>query len=139
MQLITKSFANECLAFPSRVDSMLAKIDTVEDAKGMLDKAVAMQAYADQLKVGVDIERPIALGVLKIKAKIGELLPAKTPKETGAMKGKGIPPGTIPFRPTTITAYRKIAANVDKIDDFYEAVDDVTILNCGVATSPFRS
>ena len=125
MQLITKSFATKCIAFPARVDQMLATIETLEDAKGMLDNAVAMQTYADQLKAGVDIERPIALGVLKIKAKIGKLLPAIPPKVKGAMKGKDIPGDAISFSKNTITAYRKIAANVDKIDEFYEKDNDV--------------
>ncbi len=58
--------------------------------------------------------------VIKIKAKIGELLPAKSPKQTGAMKGKkGTTADVVPFPQTTIAAYRKMAKHVDKIDDYY--------------------
>ena len=76
-ELITKSFATQCLAFPTKVDQLLAEIDSVSGAKELLDKAAAMQHYAERLKAGVKVERPIALGVLKIKAKLGELMPAE--------------------------------------------------------------
>jgi hypothetical protein len=126
MELITKSFASQCLAFPKRVEQVLSTITTVEEAKDVLDKAVAMKAYADQLKAGVEIEKPIALGVLKIKAKIGELCPAKQPKETGAMKGKkGMSSDSIPFDPHTLTAYRKLAKHKDKLDEYTKSIDDV--------------
>jgi hypothetical protein len=126
MELITKSFAEQCVAFPSRVEQVLATVTTVQDAKDVLDKAVAMQAYADQLKAGVQIERPIALGVLKIKAKIGELCPAKEPKEAGAMKGKkGSKPDLPPFDKMTIAAYRKLAKHKDKLEEYADSIDDV--------------
>jgi hypothetical protein len=126
MELITKSFAQQCLAFPNRVDQVLATVTTVEDAKDVLDKAVAMQAYADQLKAGVEIERPIALGVLKIKAKIGELCPAKEPKESGAMKGKkGERSDRVPFEKDAIAAYRKLAKHKDRLEEYADSIDDV--------------
>ena len=47
-----------------------------------------------------------------IKEKIGELLPAKTREEAGALKGKkGAEPDSVPFDSHTISAYRKIATN----------------------------
>lgn len=116
-ELITKSFAEQCLAFPSRVDMILSQVETVGQAKDMLDKAAAMKHYAERLRGGIEIEKPIAIGVLKIKAKIGELMPAKSPEETGAMKGKkGASPDEAPFPSATIAAYRKIAANIDQLD-----------------------
>ena len=70
-----------------------------------------MVRLADRLKAGIGIEKPIAVGVLKIKAKIGELLPAKSAKETG--RGKKTPvAAAVVFTENTIAAYRKIAANV---------------------------
>ena len=126
MELITKSFASQCLAFPARVDQMLAEVTTVEEAKGMLDKAAAMQTYAEKLKAGVEVERPIAQGVLKIKAKLGELMPAKSRKESGAMKGKkGTKASLVPFPDPTIAAYRKLAANADKLDKFYKDTETI--------------
>ena len=127
-ELITKSFASQCLAFPDKVDQLLAEIDTADGAKDLLDKASAMQHYADRLKAGIEVERPIALGVLKIKMKLGELLPAKSPKETGGGGGrgnKGSAPGALPFGKHTLADYRKLAANREKLDEYYEASDDV--------------
>jgi phage N-6-adenine-methyltransferase len=128
-ELVTKSFAAQCLAFPDRVETMLAEIDTVAGAKDLLDKAATMQHYAERLKAGIELERPIALGVLKIKAKLGELMPAKPPQESGAMKGKGSKPALLPFSKPVIATYRKLAANRDALDDYYHAVDDVPSQN----------
>lgn len=126
-ELITKSFEQQCLAFPSRVERALAEIETVEQAKDLLDKASVMKTYAERLKAGVDIEKPIAIGVLKIKAKIGELLPAKPPGERGQGRGgKSTQPDSVDlFDHSTIAAYRKIAANKSKIDEYAEAAEDV--------------
>jgi hypothetical protein len=105
---------------------VLATVTTLSEAKDVLDKAVAMKAYAEQLKAGVDIERPIAIGVLKIKAKIGELCPATSPKESGAMKGKkGGGVGPLPFDNNTIAAYRKLAKHKDRIEEYASSIDDV--------------
>lgn len=124
MELITKSFAQQCLAFPSRVDQVLATVTTLSEAKDVLDKAVAMKAYADQLKAGVDIERPIAIGVLKIKAKIGELCPATPPTERG--RGNKNTTADVAFFPqTTIAAYRKLAKHKDRIEEYAQSIDDV--------------
>lgn len=129
MELITKSFRAQCLAFPSRVDQALAKIESVEqmgEVKEMLDKAAAMQHYAERLKAGVDIGKPISVGVLKIKAKIGELAPAKSPRESGSLKGKkGATAEVAPFPQTTIAAYRKLAANKERIEEYANATDDL--------------
>ena len=125
-ELITKSFATQCLAFPSRVDKALAEVETIEQAKDLLDRASAMKTYAERLKAGIEIEKPIAIGVLKIKAKIGEMMPAKPPKETGAMKGKkGTTAGVVPFNPSVLSAYRKIAKNKDKLEEYSAAAEDV--------------
>ena len=100
---------------------------TVGDATDMLAKASAMSSYASQLKAGIDIERPISLGVLKIKAKIGELMPAKQPGERGQGRGgdKSIEPDGIDLSPQTRVAYRKLAKSVEKLDEYYESTDDV--------------
>ena len=79
-----------------------------------------MQHYADRLKAGIGIAKPIAIGVLKIKAKIGELLPA----EKGGRGNKADKP-IVEFSLPTIAAYRKIAANKLKIEEYAESVEDV--------------
>jgi len=113
-ELVTKAFASQALAFPARVDQALAEIDTVEGAKDLLDKAGTMQHYAERLKAGVAIERPIAYGVLKIKAKLGQLLT----REKGG-RGKTSTSNGVSFDPKTITVYRKIGDHEDKIDECY--------------------
>ena len=122
-KLITKSFESQCLAFPDRVEQLLAETETVEDAKGLLDQASAMQHYAERLKAGISIERPIAIGVLKIKAKLGELMPAKPPNDRGQGRGgkESSKPGLPDFSKPTISAYRKLATNADRLDEYYEA------------------
>jgi len=122
-ELVPKSFISQCLAFPGRVEQLLAEIGTVARAKDLLDKAATMQHYAERLKAGIEVERPIALGVLKIKAKLGELAPAKPPKEKGRGKKNGN--AGLPFSKPALSAYRKLAANSDRLDEYYEASDDV--------------
>lgn len=127
-ELITKSFEQQCIAFPARVEQALAEIETVEQAKDLLDKASSMQHYADRLKAGIGIEKPIAIGVLKIKAKLGELLSAPSASESGKKGGrgkKGSASDKPPFGPSAITAYRKIAANKAKIEEYADAAEDV--------------
>ena len=57
--------------------------------------------------------------MLKIKAKLGELMPA----------GKGGPNNadgqTVGINKSTVTAYRKMAANSEKLDEYANATDDV--------------
>jgi len=127
-ELITKSFQQQCLAFPSRVEQALAQIETVGQAKELLDKASAMRTYAERLKAGVEIEKPIAIGVLKIKAKLGELLSAPSASESGKKGGRGKKapaPDAGAFAAHTISAYRKIAKNKAKIEEYAEYAEDV--------------
>jgi hypothetical protein len=126
-QLITKSFISECLAFPSRIDGILASTETPGEVKGFLDKATAMRVYAENLRAGIEVERPIALGVLKIKARLGELLPAKSPGERGQGRGgnKSSEAASLDLSNHTLSAYRKLAKHKGKIEEYYEATEDV--------------
>lgn len=71
-----------------------------------LGKASAIEHYATKLKAGIEVERPIALGVLKIKAKLGELMPANK-----GGRGKKLLKQVEEFSAQTASAYRKLAAN----------------------------
>lgn len=126
-QLVAKEFRAQCLAFPARVDAALAEVKTLREAKGMLDQAAAMQHYAERLKAGIEIERPIAIGVLKIKAKIGELLPAKPPANRGQGRNgkKSGNAALLDLSKPALSAYRKLAAHVKRIDEYAERVEDV--------------
>ena len=120
MQLVSKSFERQAIAFPEKVDQALAEIETVEEAKDLLDKASAMEAYAKRLQHGIDVARPISFGVLKIKAKLGDLMPA----EKGGRGNKGDTQGS-GFSRKSITGYRKVASNSDRLDEYMEDCDDV--------------
>ena len=48
-------------------------------------------------------------GKLLIQAKLGELMPAKSREESGAMKRKGGSPTELPFAKATVATYRKVA------------------------------
>ena len=139
-ELITREFAEQCIAFPSRVDTALAEITTVTGAKDLLDKAAAMQHYADRLKAGIEVQKPIAVGVLKIKTKLGELLPEAS---KGGRGNKGVKQLYDFTRPTAI-AYRKMAANAEKLgalnrlDRYLLFLDRVVITTAGATNSPFR-
>ena len=127
-ELITESFRSQALSFPNRVDGMLAEIKTVVEAKDILDKAAVMHQYAKRLKVGIECERPIAIAVLKIKAALGELMPAKSPSERGSSGGRGnkaSSPAELALGKEAKAAYRKIAKNKDKLDEYLDAVSDV--------------
>jgi ParB family chromosome partitioning protein len=80
-----------------------------------------MQHYADRLDAGIKVERPIALGVWKIKAKMGELMPAE---KGGRGKKKPVTKG-FGFSGKAVSAYRKLAANRGRLAEYYEAIDDV--------------
>lgn len=120
-ELISDSFREQAVAFPSAVDRALREVTTAKSAKGMLDKAVAMAKYAEQLKAGIEIERPIAIGVLKIKAKVAEL----SPPEKGG-RGKKTSKAELPvFSKPAISAYRKIHQHIEKLDKYLASISDV--------------
>lgn len=128
-ELITKGFAEQCLAFPSAVDAWLSTSPAIEETVAKLNQGTSWGHYVKKLKAGIEIEKPIAIGILKIKARIGELIPAKPPSDRGQGRGKkesiAADPIDLPFDAGTITAYRKIAANIDQLDDFCETINDV--------------
>lgn len=126
-ELVTKSFHAQALAFPSRVDQMLAEVQTVEGRKQLLDQAAVMQQYAKRIKAGIEVEKPIAIGTLKLKAGLGELLPAKPPAERGQGRGGKKSSGATPLDldGNTLAAYRKLAKHRERIDDYAKSCDDV--------------
>lgn len=119
-QLITDSFREQAIGFPAAVERLLSEIKSVKSAKTHLAKAATMQKYAQQLKAGVEIEKPIAVGVLKLKGKVGEL----SPPEKGG-RGKKPVNQIDGFSRQTISAYRKIAAHAKRIDEYAASTDDV--------------
>ena len=121
LEIVDSQFVNQALAFPDSVDRALSTIASATEAKDMLDRGMTMKHYAERLRAGIEVERPIAFGVLKIKAKLGELMP----RESGG-RGKKTPiPDIGVSNPATIAAYRKIADHQDRLEEYYNEIDDV--------------
>lgn len=118
--IVSKEFREQALSFPEKVDAALATITTVEQASDYLAKAAAMQNYCQQIKASIEIERPIALGVLKLKAKLGQLLERGAPG-----RGNKNPVPDTWFSSHTAAAYRKLGDHADKLDAYYTKTDDV--------------
>lgn len=113
---VPDSFRNTALSFPSKVDRAVALLDNIPDAKQLLDQADTLAHYAKRIDVDTEVSNAIQYGKLKIVAKLGELMPAKPPKEKGrGKKGKA----GLPFSKPTISAYRKVAKHVKQIDGYY--------------------
>ena len=58
---------------------------------------------AERIEAGIPFEKPFAIRILRIKAKIAELIPAKSPKEPGREK-KTTEPDYVVFDHSTIAA-----------------------------------
>jgi hypothetical protein len=60
-------------------------------------------------------------------AKLGELMPAKPPSQRGQGRSgnKSTTPPVVDFAPATVSAYRKLATNRERLEEYYEASDDV--------------
>ena len=91
-------------------ESGLALADTRSDRRITTSKRAATK----------EVQKPIAVGVLKIKAKLGELLPA----EKGG-RGNKVDYQVGDFAKASITAYRKIASHAELLDEYANATDDV--------------
>ncbi len=119
-ELATASFKRNAVAFLDRVELELAKVEDPAQAKHLLDQASAMQYYARKVADGVKYERPIAIAVLKMKAKLGELMPA-------GRRGRGnkILNPIEDFSHQSIAAYRKMSAHAELLDEYISGVDDV--------------
>lgn len=116
------SFVEMAMSFPDKVDQALALLDNVPDVAELLSKANALEHYAHRIKVDNRVVKPIVAGRLKIEAKLGEMMPAPPPKESGKKGGAGKKadkqPVTLFSRPT-IATYRKVAGHRPKLDDYF--------------------
>lgn len=65
-------------------------------------------------------ERPIAIGVLRIKAKMGELMP----RGKGG-RGKKTPDPGLGVSDKAIAAYRKLSDHSERLEDYFDSSEDV--------------
>jgi phage N-6-adenine-methyltransferase len=119
---VPDDFRRTALAFPSKVEQALALINTPEAATELLNRADAMAHYANRIKADTEVVNSIQHGKLKIEARLGELMPATPPKETGRGKKKTGGSANTSFEKHTIATYRKVAKHKHKRDTYYASV-----------------
>ncbi len=117
----TEGFREKALAIPDAVDRALAKATTEEEIKHILNGVDILAQYAKKIEADTTIVNSIQYGRLKVIARYGDLCQAIPPEESGARGGrgnKGCTPTVQPFHRNTLSAFRKVAVNQDKIDDY---------------------
>jgi ParB family chromosome partitioning protein len=114
---IPDSFRQTALAFPEKIDRALAVLNDPRVAKELLHRADALCHYAARVKADTEIVNLIQYGKIKIQARIGELCPATPPEERGRGKKNGSA-GTPIFHPRTISVFRRVQRNLDKLDRY---------------------
>lgn len=119
---IALSFRRQALAYPEQARKACELVTSVSDGVKVLRAGDALLSMLKDFDADTEAVNAIHTGRLYAQAKIGELLPAKTRKETGALKGKkGAVPSTLPFSSHTLTRFRKVAKGRDLIEAYREA------------------
>lgn len=118
---LPSQFQTAALALPGQIDRVLAAIETPTEADKVDVAIEAALKLAKRLKMDTPVIDALQYARLKVVAKIGELVPAKSREESGAMKRKGGSPTEPPFAKATLATYRKVKSNEAKIDDYYQA------------------
>lgn len=114
MTLVRVDDAPSFLASLERAKALLAACSSLDEAKGVRDKAQAVMMWARAQKDAGELE--VAAGELRVRAtvRMGELLPPKpTPEESGARGGRGNEkafPSETPFTRKEAHVARAVAA-----------------------------
>ena len=139
-------FKETALSFPSKVEQALALITDTDDAIDFLAKAEAMECFAKRIKADTETTNAIAIGTLLIKAKLGELMRAKSKSESGKSGGRGHKASKAPlpaFSQPTITTFRKLEKHKSSFPEYTEKVDSHNTENpndvIDISTSGFLS
>lgn len=110
------------MGFPSAVDRFIAEQPDSLKTKEAILQGEAWRKYLRESEEGKEVLRPLAFGILKLRAHAGSLLP---PPEKGGRGKKPVNPGFHLSRPTVAT-YRKLAANANRLAEYYDQADDVS-------------
>uniref|UniRef100_A0A6M3XG07 Putative methyltransferase n=1 Tax=viral metagenome TaxID=1070528 RepID=A0A6M3XG07_9ZZZZ len=147
MPALPSKFREAALALPDKIDAVLAAIDMPEDAQKAEVAVEAALKLARRLKMDTPVLNALQYGRLKVVVRIGELMPAQTPEQRGAKGGRGHKATTgivAPFRGDTLATYRKVAANRDKLKEYYDArnaeaedTDDPGLSDVGMSIADF--
>lgn len=114
-------FHATALAFPDKVRAAIAKNVPLEDSIKALRGGDGLLQLAKDLRATKDDVNAIQRGRFYLIDHIGELLPAG---KVGAGRGNKNSKGDLPFSKPTLSAYRKVTAHKDKIDDYFAAKRD---------------
>lgn len=129
--LITQSFKDQAMSLPDKTKAFLATHPAQSAIIQEIGKGAALFEYAKRLRLAEEhtlaIIRPIAISLLRLKAGMGATIPARPPDDRGQGRSgnKSIPSDGIDLDKNTATAYRKLAANVDKLEAFCCETEDV--------------
>lgn len=123
---VPQSFVATAEKFPANVDAALALLDDIAGVQQLLNQASTLEHYAKRVKVDTATINHIQYGKLKIEAKLGLLMRAKTAAERGREGGRGNRKARLPdrtaFARDTETKYRKVARHADKIEAYQKHV-----------------
>lgn len=99
-------------------------LSTVESgiSNAAIDRIRKLHALGERrVKSSTEVVRPLAYGVLKIKGKLGRLMPAEQGKRNDKLPKAAL--GSCEFTAPTISAYRKIGAHQKLLDEYYDACE----------------
>jgi ParB family chromosome partitioning protein len=119
--LTTENFRDKALAIPEAIARFLAENPPVEKVKNGMDYLALQAEYAKKIKAETSVVNAIQYGRLQLIARYGELNPAPTPEERGAMGGRGkkAPDREAgAFADRTLARYREVTAHQSKLEDY---------------------
>ncbi len=116
---IPDQFRRTALAFPEKVKQAVALLDDPDELKEMLAKADAMSAYTKHMRQSADVNNALQFGRLEIEAALGKAMP---PEKRGRGNKKS-PGASDNFGRDTLTQYRKVTRNADKLADYRGKID----------------
>lgn len=122
--VIDPEFEKRCKEYLERA-LRIAETDSLPVAIKALRGGDALSDTARDLKVSCEAVNSIQRGRFELIARIGELLPSKQGQGGGRGKKKlPLPDRRSLFASQTVADYRKVAAQRDKIDPYFEAEHD---------------
>lgn len=125
---VPPAFIAEARRYPANVDKALEMIDSVDGAAAMLAHNDGLAHFAARVKADTETVNLIQRGKFKIIDKLGALLESKQGQrndlEAEGDASETSPSGREKFNKNTLTAYRKVHDHADKIDDYFDSLQE---------------
>ena len=112
---IPAAFVKQALALPEKTEQAIAELSSPGAAGKMLDQVATMQTYARRIRADLRIRNSLAYSSLLLIAKMCEF----------AQNGGGTPPDYLPSEKHSLTAWRKVYTNREKLPAYRAQVVDV--------------